>query len=78
MLTRMLSVDPPLLQTLNEATTDPLVDPVTKVELPAAEGVADPRITYDAIYIPPNMRICGSGSVTTEAHWTPVPVVCRN
>lgn len=41
----MASVLEPRLQTLNEPTTEPLVEPVTRVDVPAAEGVAEPRIT---------------------------------
>ena len=58
--TRIASVEPPRLQTLKEATIEPLADPVTSVDVPAAVGVAEPRITYDAIYIPPNIKISGN------------------
>jgi hypothetical protein len=34
-----------------------LVEPVTRVEVPAADGVAEPRITYAVIYIPPNIKV---------------------
>ena len=46
MLTRIASVEPDLLQTVKEPTIEPLVEPVTNVDVPAAEGVACPRITY--------------------------------
>ena len=48
MLTRIVSLDELRLHTLKELTMEPLVDPVTRVEVPAAVGVAEPRITYDA------------------------------
>ena len=56
----MESVEPPRLQTLNEPTTEPLVEPVTRVEVFPADGVAEPRITYTVIYIPPNIKISGN------------------
>ena len=34
------------MQTLNEPTIEPLVEPVTRVDVPAAEGVTFPNITY--------------------------------
>jgi hypothetical protein len=33
---------------------------VTRVEVFPADGVAEPRITYTVIYIPPNIKISGN------------------
>ena len=46
MLTRIESALLLRLQTLNEPTIEPLVEPVTRVDVPAAEGVTFPNITY--------------------------------
>ena len=36
----------PILQALNDTTIEPLVEPVTNVEEPAAAGVTLPSTTY--------------------------------
>ena len=46
MLTRTVSLDELRLHTLKEPTMEPLVEPVTRVEVPAAEGVTFPSTTY--------------------------------
>jgi hypothetical protein len=46
MLTRIVSLLELVLQAVKEPTIEPLVEPVTNVDVPAAEGVACPRITY--------------------------------
>jgi len=46
MLIRIESLVPPLLQALKEPTIEPLVDPVTRVEVPVADGVTFPSTTY--------------------------------
>ena len=46
MLTRTVSLDELRLHTLKEPTIEPLVEPVTRVEVPAAEGVTFPSTTY--------------------------------
>jgi len=59
MLTRIASVDPLRLQTVNDPTIEPLVEPVTNVDDEAADGVACPRITYAVAIMLLSLQLVG-------------------